>query len=247
MQTIRSIYDVNNLEKEIARHRMSGRFFMYRGQSDASWPILTTFYREFGNRLNINDCWKEYIEEYNIKKHKIISNNILAFKPAIENEDFFILTTLRHLGFPCHLIDWSARLRTAILFACCENYDIDGSLWILSTNMRLNNSPIAYSPFDIKKPELICKEFDLVPTDKCISDFLLGRIRRFRQNGFISIIPYSYVCDDFKSLLDDKYSLKKIIIPASSKHEIFNSLDGENSTFDYIMANNSEIDSLLQI
>ena len=211
---------------------------MYRGQSDASWPIQTTLFRKYGNRLNCKDCWSEYVGEYNSRKREIVSNNILAFKPTRENEDFFILSTLRHLEFPCHLIDWSASLRTAILFACKGNYNVDGSLWILSTDQRLNNSPITYSPFDIEKPALICKEFDLMPSDKSISDLPLGRIRRFRQKGFISIIPCNCVCDDFKSLLDDSYSLKKIIIPADSKHEIFNSLNGDNSLYDYIMANN---------
>lgn len=247
MQTIRSIDDIISLESEIARHRMSVRTIVYRGQSVASWPIQTTLFRKYGSHLNTSDCWSEYVEDYNSKKREIVSQNILAFKPTFENEDFFILSTLRHLEFPCHLIDWSACLRIAILFACKENFDIDGSLWILSTQQHLNNSPITYSPFDIEKPALICKEFDLIPSNKSISDFPLGRIRRFRQKGFMSIIPRNCVSDNFESLLDDNYSLKKLIIPASSKREIFNYLNGENGVYDYIMANNSEINPLSHI
>lgn len=215
---------------------MSGRTFVYRGQSDASWPIQTTLLRKYGTCWNGQDSWNKYFDDYTNKKRLTISEDILAYKPIIENEDFYALTMLRHLGFPCHLIDWTACLRTAILFACIENDDVDGSLWILSTEHQINSSPITFSPFKIEKPVLICKEFDFIPSGKSITDLPLGRIRRFRQNGFMSIIPCNSISCDFNTLLDDTYSLKKIIIPAISKEGLLEYLNGEKNRYNYILA-----------
>lgn len=216
MQSIRTIDDIKNLELQIVRYRMSGWTFVFRGQSDASWPIQTTLFRKYGASWNGQETWNTYVNEYKSKKNTTISEDILAYKPIRENEDFYALTMFRHLGFPCHLIDWSACLRTAVLFACAENNDKDGSLWVLSTRKKINDSPITYSPFDVDKPVMICKEFDLIPPAKNISDFPIGRIKRFRQNGFISIIPCDFLSYDFETLLDGTYSLKKFVIPMSS-------------------------------
>ena len=215
---------------------MSGLTFMFRGQSDASWPIQTTLYRRYKLLWHDRDCWNEYVEEYESKKRNIISRDILNYKPTQENEDFYILSTLRHLGFPCHLIDWTASLTTAIFFACSEKENEDGALWILSTNQRINTSPITVSPFQIEQPLLICKEFDLIPLGKSILNLPKGRIRRFRQNGFMSIIPQNYISKDFEYLLNDDYSLQKVTISCILKKRVLEYLNRDGKLSKYIMA-----------
>lgn len=246
MQTIRSVDDLISLENEIARHRMYGLKFLYRGQSNISWPIQTTLFRKFGKSWDDSNSWNKYLRCYKYIKQHVISDEILSYKPNIENEDFYILSTLRHLDFPCHLLDWSASLRIAILFACSEWQYIDGSLWILSTHQKINKTPITFSPFDIDEPAIICKEFDLIPEGKTLSAFPVGRLRRFRQNGFMSIIPCKYISHDFESLLNEGQSLCKIIIPAEVKCILMEYINEHGLAINHLMAKEAIQDNSLQ-
>ncbi len=240
MQTIRSVDDFLRLENIIARQRMSGLTFLYRGQSNASWPIQSTLFRKFGKSWNENECWGKYLECYEFIRDNMVSQEILSYKPYFENADFYILSMLRHLGFPCHLIDWSASLRIATIFACSESPDTDGSLWVLTTDLQFNEKPIVVSPFEVENPELICKEFDLIPDGKGFSDFPVGRLRRFRQNGFMSIIPCKYISDEFESLLNGNQSLHKIVISAESKGILMESLKGYEMMSNYLMGQDAK-------
>lgn len=238
MQKILSVDNLIFLENLIARDRMSGGRFMFRGQSNASWPIQTTLYRLLGESYENDNVWCKYLECYERFKSFVLSKKVLTYKPNRENIDFYILTMARHLEFPCHLIDWTASLKTAILFSCSENENIDGSLWILSTNQPINKSPLDISPFDVEEPLLICKEYELVTPSKGLLDIPLGRLRRFRQNGFMSIIPRKYLSNDFEALIDKKYALNKIIISANAKRLILEYLHKQGVTLNHLMANN---------
>ena len=246
MQVIRSVDDLKSLEDEIARHRMSGLNFLYRGQANISWPIQSTLFRKFGKSWSESSSWSKYLRCYQYIKHLIISNDILSYKPKYENEDFYILSMLRHLGFPCHLIDWSASLRTAIIFACSEHKDIDGLLWVLTTSQLFNKTPITESPFEVNEPALICKEFDLIPNNKSLTDFPIGRLRRFRQNGFMSIIPCKYISHDFESLLSVNQDLHKIIIPAKTKHVLMQYLNGRELMTSFLLAQDFSQNNMIQ-
>ena len=225
---------------------MSGIRFMFRGQSDAIWPIKTTLFRILGNTYDKDEIWAHYIECYQKFKNYVVSAGVLEYKPINENEDLYILSMARHLGFPCHLLDWSASLRKAVLFACSESTDIDGALCIMSTTKPLNIYPIEISPFEIDSPLLISKEFDLIPSNKCISDFPLGRLRRFRQNGFMSIIPRKFLSKDFETILDTNYSLSKIHIAARAKANILKYLQKNGESLDFILAYNDLKNNRLQ-
>ena len=225
---------------------MSGSKFLYRGQSNVSWSIQSSLFRKFGKFWNGNNNWNQYLECYKNIKAKIICNDILAYKPNDENEDFYFLSMFRHLGFPCHLIDWSASLRTAIIFTCSEHQDIDGSLWILSTNQHFNGMPITFSPFDVEEPVLICKEFDLIPNSRSLFNLPLGRLRRFRQNGFMSIIPQKYISHDFEMLLSVNQDLHRIIIPADKKRILMEYLNDHDEMTNFIMAQESSQNDMIQ-
>lgn len=248
MQLIRTVKDLYQLETEIARHRMSGYKFLYRGQSNASWPLQTTLSRLLRREINYdNIVWEKYMELFQRFKTSAIDEGTLSYKPGKENDDFFILTMLRHLGFPCNLLDWSASLHTAILFACSENLDTDGALWILSTRQLSNSIPFNRSPFEIDEPMMVCKEFDLIPPLKSISGFPLARLRRLRQSGFISIIPHKYLLDNVESLIDRNDNLCKIIIPATLKVDILNDLDPRMEVRRHIMVESKSDNDYLQL
>lgn len=235
MQQLSSIQDYKSLELELARHRMSGNQFIYRGQSIANWPITSTLYRALKDCNHCWNCWNDYQDDFSRMKSCYTISSILRFKPSSENEDLFVLTMLRHMGFPCHLIDWSASLRSAVIFACSDNKDADGALWILSYSGQISNKPLSISPFEVGSPILICKEFDFIPSNKGLHDLPLGRLRRFRQNGYVSIIPRDYLETSYENLIEANQTLSKVIIPSKNKETLLNELNVTGREIDHLM------------
>lgn len=117
----------------------------------------------------------------------------LKYKPEKEDVNFYLLSIARHLGFPCNLIDWTSSLDMALYAACHENFDKDGCLFIISGNLKINERPNVIDPLNIKKSVIVCKDFDLFPDECDLTDLPLARKRRFRQNGFFSIISKEYL------------------------------------------------------
>ncbi len=218
------IWSYTNIsDKEIdclQRKQMSGWRLFYRGQSDASRPIVTTLSRCIGGANAIETLWNCYLTYYSEFKEYASKFNFCEYKPNTENPDLFYLSIARHLGFPCHLIDWTARLETALHFASLNRPDYDGAIWVLGCREHLNDKPISQSPFDFDKPKLICKEYDFTPSNAGLINMPLGRLRRFRQNGFFSIIPKSFLLERFESLLDENYFIKKLVVSPASKTAI---------------------------
>ena len=239
MQKICSVNDLKSLDLEILRRKMQGLRFYYRGQADSSWTIPTTLYRAFGDSLSDDEVWAKYIKCYDNFKQYAISQGLLRWKPDTENEDFYLLSTARHLGFNCHLLDWTASLDIAILFACSEYPQTDGALWILSTKQHVNQAPIRESPFDVESPKLICKEYDLIPDGKGCGDFPLGRLRRSRQNGLLSIIPRDFLTRSFCTLLDNEHFLIKILIASEAKSELLEYVQGKGINREFLYGKHS--------
>lgn len=105
---------------------------LYRGQSDAEWPLKTTLERHLGSETF---ALKDYHQTISL-----IQPTLEAFAPRfpkakaaidlVEVRDFFrneesfgvveYMTYLRHYGFPSPLLDWSKSPYVAAFFAFSE-------------------------------------------------------------------------------------------------------------------------------
>ncbi len=107
--------------------RMSG--WCFRGQSDATWPLATTFERKasqysclpriFGNR----ERW--ILREFRRRAHHYL--------PAPPGEDQILewLALLQHHGGPSRLLDWTYSFYVAAYFAM-ESANTDAAVWAIN-------------------------------------------------------------------------------------------------------------------
>ena len=100
---------------------------IFRGQTDASWPLRSSLTRIF-NKYNIDK--KEAIE---IEKKLLITfqeNNADVFIAKLEPSNKILWwTAMQHYGAPTRLLDWSTDINVALYFAVCDRFDTDGALY----------------------------------------------------------------------------------------------------------------------
>ncbi|MCH5227258.1 MAG: FRG domain-containing protein [Muribaculaceae bacterium] len=197
-----------------------GRYSIFRGQCNSSWELKSTLQRVIGKSLTKEECWSMYLDYFDRFKRVAIEGGYDKLKLESQNEDFFYMSMARHLGFPSHFIDWSSSFETAIEMACNnsdEFQDCDGIIYVMSFPKIKHTK--STSKIDIwKETILICKDFDLVFPDIRIQNLPLGRLRRFRQNGYFSIInPNDFDKPILDLLSTNGISCYKIIIPKGEK------------------------------
>lgn len=235
---ITSIEDIDRLKHELARLRAGGKPSLYRGQSDWDWKIVSSLKR-VQKQDSDEELWKKYILSFEELASQLKSLDVEAFKTKTENANFYLLSIARHLGFPCNLIDWTASLDMAIYTACCSNTDKDGSLYILLGELKINLTPTMLNPLTINESIIVCKDFDNLPSGYSSGDLPLARMRRFRQNGFFSIISQHDLSNNFELLLPNHIILHKIQIPANLKHEIIHYMNLKGISNNWFLLGNN--------
>lgn len=216
--TISDYDDIDRLKLEFARLRMSGCKSLFRGQADKAWSINCSL-RRYLEKFSKEDLWERFLGAF-VEFSTIISGKGWErFKLKHENDVFYNLSIARHLGLPCNLIDWTSSLEVAIMFACSDE-SIDGAVYALCGELNLNKAPIDTNPINVDKTLVACKEFDLIPDNNNLSDLPVARMRRFRQNGFFSIISKKDLIADFTQMLPGSVALQQIVIPADMKKEL---------------------------
>ncbi len=91
------------------------RFF--RGQSNYDWRLIPSVYRDDlfdSERILINEAIHKYPLEFNI------------------NDKFSTLVKMQHFGLKTRLLDLTENPLVALYFACNENMDEDGSIYIFN-------------------------------------------------------------------------------------------------------------------
>lgn len=114
----------------------------------------------------VDTLWSIFKSSFSELAPELRKLGYLKYKPEKENTNFYLLSVARHLGFPCNLIDWTLAIDRALLAACGENIEKDGSIFILSGDLNFNKSPIGIDPLTIQESVIVCKDFDFLP-DHC--------------------------------------------------------------------------------
>lgn len=233
--TIHSFEELQDLvfkdcyEEKINRYRND---YVYRGVSDASYPLMTTLNRECSHNLALEDHIFRSFKKYGYDELK----DIHSF--------WQMLATGQHFGLPTRLLDWTYSPLVAAHFVTVNlaDFDKDGAIYCIDTHESIKTLPegllkevnkrdtstFTVSMLDRNAKNL--KEF------KALSDkpfFLFfepasGDNRMINQYSLFSVTsdPNLMVSD----LVSEDSSLYKIIIPKETKLEIRDKLDYINIT-----------------
>lgn len=203
--TVDSWAKINLLENKL---REGGRSsWIFRGQTDESWPLSTNFEREAANyeRLNNTHFFKNR-ERYVLQDFQRRAYNYTSNLPEQENYIEW-LSMLQHYGGPTRLLDFTYSFYVALFFcmekaiikkACCNSdkeknaYDPNSAIWAIDINKlkhQLSELP-AYKSIEIEDQyDKFCEKYrkwakDIFVDNK--SEDVVFFIDPYRQNERIA-------------------------------------------------------------
>ena len=110
--------------------------FLYRGISNISYKLLPSVYRktvyEFEGRKITNDKYLAWSSEISLLQSFIHEASGCLSIPA--NELLRWAEYAQHYGVPTRFLDWSRNPLVALYFACKDNTEKNGSVWLLHAN-----------------------------------------------------------------------------------------------------------------
>lgn len=164
--------------------------FKYRGQSDSNWKLISK-----AGRGNIAKSSDETI----FKQWKRRAKFYLKYQNL---NDWELLSIAQHTGLPTRLLDWSHSPSVALFFACSENLNKDGAVYIFPVDKYIITED--KTPFELKS--------DVVFYQPSTSNDRLAN-----QYGYFSV--HKNPTEEFNS--KSKFGeLKKIIIPNKLKKDL---------------------------
>lgn len=216
------------LMESLAKKRMGGIHSLYRGQANKDW-LLECSLQRLAKTFDRDELWRRFEDAFGEFKAGCAAFGFGEYKPATENEDFFYMSIARHMGLPCNLLDWTASLEMAAEMACTGESDADGVIWIMYGTLDLNEKPFEESPLTLEKSVPVCKDYDLIPDGASINENMpLARLRRFRQNGFFSIIAKQDMSANLMDILLPRgIDIKPVIIPQEAKASLLKEMQSQ--------------------
>lgn len=236
---IENFDDAMALIGELSSLQMKGFHLLYRGHASNSFELLSMVGRKTPINGNLLDSEKRCFQDY---KNYIADKNWIQHKVSSYNEDLFYMSIGRHLGLDCRLLDWTARLETALFFASVDKGVVheNGHLWIMIYKGIINDANAKSNPFEIKDVTLI-KEDYLVPPNMSMENFPLGEQRRSAQNGFFTIVPTNLLTTPLDKIQLNNIELEKVEITANAKKDILSALPKYYGG--YLYKSNSKIET----
>ena len=230
------------LRLELSCLQMQGCHLLYRGHASDKFELLPIVGRKTPINGNLLDSEKQCFNDY---KKLIINQEWDQYKVSSYNDDLFYMSIGRHLGLYCRLLDWTARLETALFFASADEGSVhkNGHLWIMIYSGTINDANANVNPFDITDVALI-KEDYLVPQNMTMENFPLGEQRRFAQNGFFTVVPTDLLTTPLDKIPLNNIKLIRVEITANAKNSILSALP--KCYKGYLYKSNSIIESEIQ-
>lgn len=200
----------------------------FRGQVDANWELQSSATRRLATAnfircADINELSGAHVQHIYRKYHyDELINPARTFGFDIEEgvkiSDFQLLAKLQHFGAATGLIDFTWNPLVALWFACENESDEDGKVFIVN----LNDTNIYKSPSPSSKKEESMKF--LFPSDegKSLSLYWEPKVRseaaaRILRQHSVFVLPRSPVMEE---------GVKNIVIKGQHKKEIKNELAG---------------------
>lgn len=129
---------LNKYKTQFSSMRQKGGF-IFRGMSNASWPLLPGIYREHQEdeiTATVSDASSSrkiyQAKEYAILSHfKKEASGLLPHIPM--KDDFTWLQYAQHYGVPTRLLDFTANPLVAMYFCCRSESEDNGVIWIINT------------------------------------------------------------------------------------------------------------------
>jgi len=197
---------INNIDNSI----------FFRGQSDYSWSILSTFHRYMYvdmqvNKLDLNVLYK-LITQFEVNLSKL---SIKPFKNKTSIHSWFKYA--RHYGLPVPCIDLTKSFYIALYFACCENFESDGAIYLVNIKDMLREyaekmiSTKFFSTYNEYNGIIFSNLLEL-PLNKKIQIPEIKNFDLFYQNEIINQLK----------LLLEKENLSKILMKKSVFTQLLN-------------------------
>ena len=232
--TISNFQGAQEIREHLAKLQMNGWHLFYRGHGSTNYKLLPSIARKRpfnGNILRSEiDCLNDF-------KSLVELEEWGNFRVQSYDIDMFYMSAGRHMGLDCRLLDWTAKLETAIFFASEGeiNKENNGHLWIMCYHGTVDDSAAKLSPFDIDVFTLV-KEATLLPDDFFVNCYNIpeGVLRRERQNGFFSIMPTDKLYTPLNEIKFDNVYLIPILILASAKKDIISNLPNDYADYLHI-------------
>ncbi len=111
----------------------SGGGFVYRGQSDESWGLASTYYRRFN--LNKSGDKQQPTQKQFQDYHETLIKDAKSYHYHKEKlSDLELLLELQHYGAATGLVDFSRDFLIALWFAAHDNKGKNGKVFVLNIN-----------------------------------------------------------------------------------------------------------------
>jgi len=200
--------------------------FLFRGQSDSSWSLEPTFSR-IAKKRSLGRIKALQLERECVNKFSISARNLLPLKDTVmllpQNGQIDFLgwfPIMQHFSAPTRKLDWSCSYWVALYFACSENLETDGVIWVADFNKLTSHAN--------DKVDKLNKSFQELMTDPNSDELVVTtmpnitneRVEAQQGRFTVSTSPLS----NHETILSSIDAVNKIIIPAVLKPEIMTKL-----------------------